>query len=428
LRRELESLSWADVEYATGLERAEIERAAKLAIGSERTVVCWAMGLTQHRNAVATIREIANFLLLRGNIGRPGAGLCPVRGHSNVQGDRTMGISDHPTPEFLDRLGKAFDFEPPREAGFDVVNSIRAMREGRANVFIALGGNFLRAAPDTSATADALRRMRLTVQVSTKLNRSHLVTGEQALILPALARSEVDVQASGEQVVSVEDSMSMVHPSRGRLEPASPELRSEVAIVCGLARRTLDGKHAIPWSEFEDDYSRVRARIAEVVPGFEHYEERLADGFVLPHLPRDERSFPTPVGRARFSVNELEPLQLADGRLLLQTMRSHDQYNTTIYGLNDRYRGVKGGRRVVLVHPDDLESRGLRDGDHVDLVSEWDDGERRAERFRATSYPTARGCAAAYFPEANGLVALDNTAVGSNTPASKSIVIRLEPR
>ena len=428
LRRDLEALSWADVEYATGLDRAQIEEACELVQGSERTIVCWAMGLTQHRNAVATIREIVNFLLLRGNIGRPGAGLCPVRGHSNVQGDRTMGICERPTPEFLDRLGAAFGFEPPREPGFDVVNSIRAMSNGRARFFMALGGNFLRAAPDTNATDEALRRMRLTVQVSTKLNRSHLVTGEQALILPALARSERDVQATGEQVVSVEDSMSLVHASRGRLEPASSALRSEVAIVCGLARRVLSGAHAIPWNEFEADYSRVRGKIEEVVPGFERFEERLADGFVLPHPPRDELRFPTATGRARLTVNELAPIRTGDGRLLLQTMRSHDQYNTTIYGLNDRYRGVKGGRRVVLVHPDDLEERGLGDGDHVDLISEWDDGERRAERFRATSYPTARGCAAAYFPEANALVPLDNTAEGSNTPASKSIVIRLEAR
>ena len=429
LRRDLEALSWDEVEYATGLERGEIEQAAELALGSERTIVCWAMGLTQHRNAVATIREIVNFLLLRGNIGRPGAGLCPVRGHSNVQGDRTMGICERPTPGFLDRLGAAFGFEPPREPGFDVVKSIQAMNRGRAHLFMALGGNFLRAAPDTNATAQALRRMRLTVHVSTKLNRSHLVTGDKALILPVLARSERDIQASGEQVVSVEDSMSLVHASRGRLEPASEELRSEVAIVCGLARRVLDGTGAqIPWSEFEADYSRIRAKIAEVVPGFERYEDRLADGFVLPHAPRDERRFPTATGRARFSVNALEPIRPAPGRLLLQTMRSHDQYNTTIYGLNDRYRGVKGGRRVVLVHPDDLEERGLHDGDHVDLVSEWDDGERRAERFRATSYPTARGCAAAYFPEANALVPLDSTAEGSNTPTSKSIVVRLEQR
>lgn len=426
LRRELEALSWADVEYATGLARAEIEEAAKLASESERTVVCWAMGLTQHKNAVGTIREIANFLLLRGNIGRPGAGLCPVRGHSNVQGDRTMGICERPTAGFLDRLGDAFRFEPPREPGFDVVNSIRAMRTGKAHVFMALGGNFLRAAPDTDATAEALCGMRLTVQVSTKLNRSHLVTGDQALILPTLARSERDVQADGEQVVSVEDSMSLVHASRGRLKPASDALRSEVAIVCGLARRVLDGEPHVPWAEFEADYSRVRGKIEEVVPGFERFEERLPDGFALPHPARDELRFPTATGRARLSVNMLEPIRPADGRLLLQTMRSHDQYNTTIYGLNDRYRGVKGGRRVVLVHPDDLEERGLSDGDHVDLVGEWDDGERRAARFRATSYPTARGCAAAYFPEANALVPLDSTAEGSNTPTSKSIVIRLE--
>jgi molybdopterin-dependent oxidoreductase alpha subunit len=427
LRRDLEALAWPDVEYASGLTRAEIERAAALAAESEGTIVCWAMGLTQHRNAVATIREIANFLLLRGNIGRRGAGLCPVRGHSNVQGDRTMGISDRPTAAFLDRLGEAFGFEPPREPGFDVVKSIRAMRAGRAHVFMALGGNFLRAAPDTDVTADALRGMRLTVHVSTKLNRSHLVTGDQALILPTLARSERDVQASGEQVVSVEDSMRMVHASRGRLRPAADALRSEVAIVCGLARRLLDGTPALPWDEFESDYSRIRERIAAVVPGFERFEERLADGFVLPHPPADELRFPTATGRARLSVNRLDPIRLGEGRLLLQSMRSHDQYNTTIYGLNDRYRGVKGGRRVVLVHPDDLAERGLSDGDHVDLVSEWEDGERRAERFRATTYPTARGCAAAYFPEANSLVPLDSTAEGSNTPTSKSIVIRLEP-
>jgi formate dehydrogenase major subunit len=428
LRRDLDALSWADVEYATGLGRAQIEQAAELAIESERTVVCWAMGLTQHRNAVATIREIVNFLLLRGNIGRPGAGLCPVRGHSNVQGDRTMGICERPTAGFLDRLGQAFGFEPPREPGFDVVKSIQAMQAGKARVFMALGGNFLRAAPDTDTTAEALRRMRLTVHVSTKLNRSHLVTGEQALILPALARSERDVRAAGEQVVSVEDSMSLVHASRGRLEPASGELRSEVAIVCGLARRVLGEGPPISWAEFESDYSRIRSKIAEVVPGFERFEERLAQGFALPHPPRDELRFPTATGRARLSVNELDPIRPAAGRLLLQTMRSHDQYNTTIYGLNDRYRGVKGGRRVVLVHPDDLEELGFRDGDHVDLVGEWHDGERRAERFRATSYPTARGCAAAYYPETNSLVPLDSTAEGSNTPTSKSIVIRLEPR
>ena len=427
LQRDLEELSWDEVEHATGLDRPLIEEAARWARESERTIVCWAMGLTQHRDAVATIREIVNFLLLRGTIGRPGAGLCPVRGHSNVQGDRTMGIVERPPPQFLERLGAAFGFEPPREPGYDVVNAIRAMRDGRVGVFMALGGNFVAAAPDTNATAEALRKTRLTVQVSTKLNRSHLVTGEQALILPTLGRTERDVQASGEQVVTVEDSMTMVHASRGRLAPASDALLSEVSIVCRLARAVLGEASPFPWAEFESDYARVREKIAEVVPGFEAFEERLGKGFALPHAPRDARSFPTKSGRARLTVNELKALHVPEGRLLLQSMRSHDQYNTTVYGLNDRYRGVKGGRRVVLVNPDDLAERGLSDGDHVDLVSESGDGERRAERFRATSYPTARGCAAAYFPEANALVPLDSTAHGSNTPTSKSIVVRLEP-
>jgi len=268
------------------------------------------------------------------------------------------------------------------------------------------------------------------VHVSTKLNRSHLVTGRRALILPTLGRSERDVQASGEQVVSVEDSMSVVHASRGRLRPASAALRSEVAIVCGLARRVLGERHGIPWQAFEDDYALLRERIAQVVPGFEDFNARIArpNGFVLPHLPRDERRFPTASGRARLTVNAVEVLRVPEGRLLLQTLRSHDQYNTTVYGLNDRYRGIKAGRRVVLVHAEDLAQRGLADGDVVDLVSEWEDGERRAERFRAVAYPTARGCAAAYFPEANALVPLGSRAEGSRTPASKSVVVRLEPR
>jgi formate dehydrogenase major subunit len=429
LRADLAGLSWDKVLTATGLERAQIEQLAVLACESRATLVCWAMGLTQHRDAVATIREIVNFQLLRGMIGRPGAGLCPVRGHSNVQGDRTMGIWEKPPPELLDRLQQAFGFDPPRADGFDVVDSIHAMRRGRAKVLFALGGNFLAAAPDTGVTAEALSRLRLTVHVSTKLNRSHLVTGEQALILPTLGRIERDVQATGPQFVTVEDSMGVVHGSRGRLMPASPELRSEVAIVCALARRVLGDAPEIEWELFASDYAAIRARIAQVVPGFEDFEARVRKpgGFVLPHPPRDERRFETPSGRARFTVNILEPLRVPEGRLLLQTVRSHDQYNTTIYGLNDRYRGVKGGRRVVLVNPDDLNARGLADGDVVDLVSEWDDGERRARRFRATAYPTARDCAAAYFPEANALVPLASTARGSNTPTSKSVVVRLEP-
>lgn len=430
LAAELERLDPADVDAATGLPREQIDALADLIASKRRIVACWAMGLTQHRNSVATIREVVNTLLLRGSIGKPGAGVCPVRGHSNVQGDRTMGIYEKPAPAFLDALRETFGFEPPRAHGHDVVDAIRAMRDGRAHVFVAMGGNFLSAAPDTAATAAALRRQRLTVQVSTKLNRSHLVTGRRALILPALGRTERDVQASGEQVVSVEDSMSVVHASRGRLAPASPQLRSETAIVCGLARRLLGDRHAIPWQAFEDDYALLRERIAQTIPGFERFNERLAepDGFVLPHPPRDALRFETASGRARLTANPLAVLRVPEGRLLLQTLRSHDQYNTTVYGLNDRYRGIRSGRRVVLVHAEDLAALGVADGATVDLVSEWEDGvERRVERFRAVAYPTARGCAAAYYPETNPLVPLDSQAERSGTPTSKSVVVRLEP-
>ncbi|GAA1557885.1 FdhF/YdeP family oxidoreductase [Actinomadura kijaniata] len=423
------AVDWDLVLEATGLTRGEIAATLGDVLAAKRIVVCWAMGLTQHRNAVPTIREIVNFLLLRGNIGRPGAGVCPVRGHSNVQGDRTMGIFERPSAAFLDALAGEFGFEPPREHGLDTVDAIRAMRDGRARVFLGMGGNFVRATPDSAVTEAAMRRCRLTAHVSTKLNRSHAVTGEIGLILPTLGRTERDVQASGEQFVSVEDSMGMVHASRGRLEPASPHLRSEVAIVCGLARATLKDS-PVDWDAFERDYDVIRDHVSRVVPGFADYNARVRrpEGFVLPHAPRDERRFPTATGRANLTVNGLEVLRVPEGRLILQTVRSHDQYNTTVYGMDDRYRGVKAGRRVVFVHPDDLAALGLADGGTVDLVSEWSDGvERRAPGFRIISYPTARGCAAAYFPETNVLVPLDSTAEISNTPTSKSIVVRLEP-
>jgi molybdopterin-dependent oxidoreductase alpha subunit len=420
---------WERTLAATGLTREEIRRTLDMVLASERTVVCWAMGLTQHKHSVPTIREVVNFLLLRGNIGRPGAGVCPVRGHSNVQGDRTMGIFERPAPAFLDALEREFGFAPPRHHGLDVVNAIRAMRDGAAKVFFAMGGNFVAATPDTDVTENAMRRARLTVHVSTKLNRSHAVTGARALILPTLGRTERDLQASGEQFVTVEDSMGMVHASRGRLEPASPHLLSEPAIVCRLARRVLGGESTTPWEEFEKDYATVRDRIARVVPGFEDFNARVAHpgGFTLPHAPRDERRFPTTTGKANFTAAPVEFPEIPEGRLLLQTLRSHDQYNTTIYGLDDRYRGIHGGRRVVLVHPEDAAALGVADGSYVDLVSEWSDGvERRAPGFRVVRYPTARGCAAAYYPETNVLVPLDSTADVSNTPASKSVVIRLE--
>ncbi|MFC9913367.1 FdhF/YdeP family oxidoreductase [Streptomyces sp. NPDC127197] len=423
--------SWDDILKATGLSEEEIRAAFRQVLAAEKIVVCWAMGLTQHRHSVPTIRDVVNFLLLRGNVGRPGAGLCPVRGHSNVQGDRTMGIYEKPDDAFLDRLGAEFDFTPPRHHGHDAVDSIRAMRDGDVRVFVALGGNFVAAAPDTELTEQALRRCRLTVQISTKLNRSHVIAGEQALILPCLGRTEADLRPTGPQPVTVEDSMGMVHLSQGRLAPASEHLLSEVAIICRMARAALgEAGPQVPWDDFESDYDRIRDRIERVIPGFEDFNARVRQpgGFALPHPPRDERRFTTATGLANFTVNLLESPHVPPGRLLLQTLRSHDQYNTTIYGLDDRYRGIHQGRRVLFLHPDDLTERGLADGDLVDIVSEYGDGvERRAPAFRAVPYPTPRGCCAAYFPETNVLVPLDSTAAISNTPTSKSIVVRLEP-
>jgi molybdopterin-dependent oxidoreductase alpha subunit len=420
-------LDFADLLPMTGLTREAIEAFADEVVAARSIVVCWAMGLTQHRNAVATIREIANFLLLRGNVGRPGAGACPVRGHSNVQGDRTMGITEKPSAALLDALRDEFGFNAPREPGYDTVDTIRAMRDGRIDVFVGLGGNFVRATPDTNATTAAVERCALTAHVSTKLNRSHLHTGREALILPCLGRTERDVGKGGEQFVTVEDSMSMVHASRGRLAPGSPHLRSEVAIVTGLGRALFGDE--LGWTGMGEDYRVIRRHIEHVVPGFHAFEERVAQpgGFVLPNGPRDSRSFPTAVGKARFTVNEPSAVEVPAGHLLLQTVRSHDQFNTTVYGLDDRYRGIKGGRQVVFVNADDLRALDLTDGQLVDLVSVWADGERRAPGFRIVEYATPVGCAAAYFPEANVLVPLDSTAEGSNTPASKSVVIRLEP-
>ncbi|MFG2709686.1 FdhF/YdeP family oxidoreductase [Streptomyces goshikiensis] len=421
---------WDETLTATGLTRPDIERALAMILASERTIVCWAMGLTQHKHSVATIREVVNLLLLRGDIGRPGAGVCPVRGHSNVQGDRTMGIFERPAPAFLDALDREFQITSPRGHGYDVVRSIEALRDGKAKVLFAMGGNFVGATPDTTVTEAAIRRASLTVHVSTKLNRSHAVTGRRALILPTLGRTDKDVQAAGKQFVTVEDSMGMVHASRGNLAPASPHLLSEPAIVARMARAVLGAGSATPWEEFERDYATIRDRISRVIPGFEDFNARAArpEGFRLPHAPRDERRFPTKTGKANFTAAPVEYPRVPAGRLLLQTLRSHDQYNTTIYGLDDRYRGITGGRRVVMVNPEDAAELGLADGSYTDIVGEWRDGvERRAPGFRVVHYPTARGCAAAYYPETNVLVPLDSTADTSNTPASKSVVVRFEP-
>ncbi|GAB2706754.1 FdhF/YdeP family oxidoreductase [Kitasatospora kifunensis] len=426
---EAKSTDRQQVLAATGLPWEQIEQLAELVLKSQKVIVCWAMGLTQHKHSVPTIREVVNFLLLRGNVGRPGAGVCPVRGHSNVQGDRTMGIFERPAPAFLDALEREFDFRPPREHGFDAVESIRAMRDGRVKVFFAMGGNFVAATPDTEVTEAAMRNCRLTVQVSTKLNRSHLVTGARALILPTLGRTDRDRTERGDQFVTVEDSMGMVHSSQGRLRPPAPGILSETAIVCRLARAALGPADPTPWEEFAADYGTIRERIAKVVPGFSDFNTRIKapGGFALPHGPRDTRTFPTTTGKANFTVNTLTAPEVPAGRLLLQTLRSHDQYNTTVYGLDDRYRGITGGRRVVLVNPLDAAELGLTEGGYVDLVSEWRDGvERRAPRFKVVHYPVARGGAAAYYPETNVLVPLDSTAEISNTPTSKAVLIRFE--
>jgi molybdopterin-dependent oxidoreductase alpha subunit len=421
------------VTEATGIARPQLERVAGMLAASQRTIVCWAMGITQHTHAVATIAEMTNLLLMRGMIGKPGAGVCPVRGHSNVQGDRTMGIWEKVPETFLTALDNRFGIISPRKHGYDTVNAIRAMRDGRASVFLAMGGNFASATPDTAVTEAALSTCALTVQVSTKLNRSHLMHGRTALILPTLGRTDRDLAGGSKQVVSVEDSMSMVHLSRGSLTPPSDEVRSEVAIVCQLARTVLGPDHPVPWEVFAADYDTIRDAIAGVVPGCADYNTRvrLPDGFQLPHPPRDSREFPTITGKANFAVNELNWVPVPPGRLVLQTLRSHDQYNTTIYGLDDRYRGVKGGRRVVFVNPADIASLGLADGDRVDLISEFTDSqgqlqERRAKDFLVVPYSTPVGNAAAYYPETNPLVPLDHVAAKSNTPVSKAVVIRLE--
>jgi molybdopterin-dependent oxidoreductase alpha subunit len=397
-------------------------------MGARRIIACWAMGLTQHEHAVANVQEVVNLLLLRGAIGRPGAGPCPVRGHSNVQGDRTMGITSRPPPELLDALERRFGFAPPRRPGLDTVGAIEAMEAGQVRLLFALGGNFLSAAPDTARTAAALRRCLLTAHVSTKLNRAHLVTGREALILPCLGRTERDLQAAGPQFVTVEDSMGIVHRSQGVLRPAAPALRSEPAIVAGLAAAALGGKTRVPWSRLAEDYDLIRAEIAAVVPGFEEMNARVRapDGFPLPN-PARERRFPLPGGRARFTVHPVPRRALGPRQLLLTTIRSHDQYNTTIYGLDDRYRGVRGGRHVVFLNEDDIRALDLAPGMIVDLTSHFAGETRTAPGWKVIPYPIPRGSAAAYFPEANALVPLGQRARGSRTPASKSITIEVTP-
>ncbi len=423
-RSTVSSTEWEEITRMSGVSREEIRGLAETIIGGERRVItCWAMGLTQHRNSVATIREVANLHLLLGAIGRPGAGLCPVRGHSNVQGDRTMGIWEKMPEKFLAALDREFGIVSPRSHGHDTVASIHAMHAGRAKVFFGLGGNFLQASPDTAYTAEALRKCELTCHVSTKLNRSHLVTGKTALILPCLGRSEKD---GDDRFVTCENSMGIVQSSKGVLDPASPHLKSEVEIIAGLAIATLGENHSIPWKIFSENYDAIRTRIEKVVPGFEAYSSRAKEpgGFYLPNSAK-ERIWNTPEMKAVFGTEPLTVFEAAKGRLVLQTLRSHDQFNTTIYGNNDRYRGIAKGRRILMVNPDDLLQRGIRPGGKVDITSHWNGETRVAENFTAIPYDMPRGCAAAYFPEANVLVPANAQAEGSGTPTSKSIEIEI---
>ncbi|WP_338698596.1 FdhF/YdeP family oxidoreductase [Streptomyces sp. Q6] len=417
---------WEDLEAASGLTREEIRAAGDIYLGSFRTIISWCLGITQQEHGVDTVREIVNVLLLRGNIGREGAGPCPIRGHSNVQGNRTCGVDHRPNKEFLDRLAEACGIDPPREPGLDTVHAISAMASGEAKVFVGMGGNFVRAAPDTEFTEQAMRNCALTVQVSTKLNRSHIVHGRRALILPCLGRTERDLQEAGEQSVSVEDSMSMVHLSRGMKRPASPHLLSEPAIIAAMARATLPGS-ATPWESYVGDYDRIRDTMEHALAGFEAFNRRVRGphGFRL-RQPARERIFQTPSGRAEFSLAALPDPTPGAGLLTLATVRSHDQWNTTIYSSDDRYRGVRNLRTLVFLNADDMRERGLSDLDHVDITSLAKDGTRRSVRdYRVLAYDLPRGCAIGYMPELNSLCPLGDYSAQSDQPLMKHLTVEV---
>lgn len=431
VRAVVEALTWDEIEAGSGLSRAQIEAAARVYAGARATILCYGMGLTQHRSSSSTVQQLVNLLLLKGNIGRPGAGICPLRGHSNVQGDRTVGIWEKPSAALLDSLDRVFAFKSPRAHGHTVVETIAAMEAGETRVFIGLGGNFAVAAPDPTRTFAAIQKVGLTVHVATKLNRTHLLHGTESLLLPCLGRTEIDLQAGGRQAVTVEDSMSMVHASRGLNAPASDQLRSEPAIVAGIGAALFGPGDIVDWNGLAADYDKIRDLIEAVFPqAFADYNERIRQpgGFRLP-APHAERVWNTPSGKAQFLAHRQDGQDARRGDaevLLLTTLRSHDQYNTTIYGANDRYRGVFGRRDVVFAHPDDIAARGLKAGDRIDLLAAFDPSGARALRgFTLVAREIPRGCLAAYYPEANVLVALDDHDRRSGTPAYKSIPVRL---
>jgi molybdopterin-dependent oxidoreductase alpha subunit len=427
LMNHLNDYSVDELLLETGVELAQIEEVVDLLAINHRIIICWAMGLTQHKNSVITIQEIVNLLLLKGSIGKEGAGTCPVRGHSNVQGDRTMGIYEKPAKELLKNLEKVFGFTPPQEHGLDTVESIKAMYKGEAKVFIGMGGNFLSAIPDTEYSAKALSNCDLTVHVSTKLNRSHLVHGKTALILPTLGRTDIDKQLGGNQFVSVEDSMGVVHSSQGILQPVSDTLLSEPAIIAGMAKATLRDKYKIDWDGVIANYDNIRDMIAKVIEGCENYNVKVRhhNGFYLPNGARIGK-FKTHNQKANFTINKFEPSKLADNEYMMMTIRSHDQFNTTIYGLNDRYRGIYNERRVIMMNPEDIQSGGFRNYQVVNLHNNFGGVHREAKRFIIVPYDIPKGCVATYFPETNLLVPIDSVAEVSNTPTSKSVVITIK--
>jgi len=426
---------WDKILDQCSLNREEIEQITTLYASSDKVIFTWAMGITQHRHSVATVQELVNVLMLRGNLGKPGTGACPVRGHSNVQGNRTMGINEQPSTAFLDALEKQYAFSAPRNHGLNAIDSIHSMLSGKAKIFIALGGNFAAATPDTNRTYQALQKCDLTVQISTKLNRSHIITGKRALILPCLGRTEIDRQASGEQCITVEDSMSMVHSSTGQNEPAASTLRSETAIVAGIAMASV-GDKIVDWNKLTNDYAKIRQDISEVIPGFEEFNSKikLGRGFYLQN-PAAQRQWRTPEQKAMFSAADL-PEQLAHEKaesltnnpvLTLQTLRSHDQYNTTIYGMDDRYRGIYGERNVIFINAEDMQKQALKNGEYVKLTTISDDGiERSITNFKLVEYQIPPGCVAAYYPETNPLVPLESVGDKCGTPTYKSIPITIE--
>ena len=423
--------SWEQISLFSGVERSEIERIGNMIAKSKATICCWAMGLTQHKNSVLTIQEISNLLLLGGHVGREGSGLCPVRGHSNVQGDRTVGINHNPTSEFMDSLSREFGIQKPDTRGLDSVDAVRSMLRREVRVFLSMGGNFISAMSDTNATSEAIRNCSLTVQISTKPNRSHLITGKIGIILPCLGRTERDESGGSVQFVTVENSMGVVHKSTGSRPPASKFLKSEASIVSGIALAIEEkiGSSDIKWRELSADYNLIRDSIEKVVPGFDSYNERCRKngGFYLPNPPRDSRIFPTKTGFANFISNGLFSITPNDGEFLMMTIRSHDQFNTTVYTDNDRYRGIYSGRRVILMNKSDMDENSWEEFDEVSIISEFDQKQVRSDRWSIIEYDIPKGNVATYFPEANVLIPLDSVADKSNTPTSKSVIVKIRP-